>query len=126
MRRRSETGGRPVKAQRRKTLKRRKVAKAVSRQSSSAVGQGTKVALLTRERDEALERLTAARLERIADAANQSLILIPSDINMPGMSSIELLAKAKAIRPDMPTIMITTYGDAETKRKAWRAELRRC
>jgi CheY-like chemotaxis protein len=56
-------------------------------------------------------------LERIADAA-ESLILILSDINMPGMSGLELLPKAKAIRPDVPIIMITAYGDAETKRKA--------
>jgi CheY-like chemotaxis protein len=57
-------------------------------------------------------------LERIADAAGQSLILILSDINMPGMSGFELLPKAKALRPDVPIIMITAYGDADTKRKA--------
>jgi CheY-like chemotaxis protein len=60
----------------------------------------------------------AAALTRIADAAEQSLILILSDINMPGMSGLELLPKAKAMRPDVPIIMITAYGDAETKRKA--------
>jgi DNA-binding response OmpR family regulator len=37
---------------------------------------------------------------------------------MPGMSGLELLPKAKAMRPDVPIIMITAYGDAETKRKA--------
>jgi CheY-like chemotaxis protein len=57
-------------------------------------------------------------LQRIADAAGVSLILILSDINMPGMSGLELLPKAKALRPDVPVIMITAYGDAETKRKA--------
>jgi CheY-like chemotaxis protein len=57
-------------------------------------------------------------LKRIADAGEQSLILILSDINMPGMSGLELLPKAKAIRPDVPIIMITAYGDAETKRRA--------
>jgi CheY-like chemotaxis protein len=41
-----------------------------------------------------------------------------SDINMPGMSGLELLPKTKALRPDVPVIMITAYGDAETKRKA--------
>ena len=37
-----------------------------------------------------------AALQRITDAAGVSLILILSDINMPGMSGLELLPKAKA------------------------------
>jgi CheY-like chemotaxis protein len=57
-------------------------------------------------------------LQRIADAGAASLILILSDINMPEMSGFELLPKARAARPDVPFIMITAYGDAETKRKA--------
>ena len=60
----------------------------------------------------------AAALTRIGDAGDESLILILSDINMPGMSGLDLLPKAKALRPDVPIIMITAYGDAETKRKA--------
>ena len=56
-------------------------------------------------------------LQRITDAGDRSLILILSDINMPGMTGLELLPKAKALRPDVPVIMITAYG-AETKRKA--------
>jgi CheY-like chemotaxis protein len=48
-----------------------------------------------------------------------SLILILSDINMRGMSGLELLPKAKAaVRPDVPVITIAAYGDADTKRKA--------
>ncbi|ODR88610.1 response regulator [Sinorhizobium alkalisoli] len=57
-------------------------------------------------------------LERIAEAADVTLILILSDINMPGMSGLELLPKARSMRPDVPVIMITAYGDAETKRRA--------
>ena len=57
-------------------------------------------------------------LKRITNAEAVSLILILSDINMPGMSGLELLPKARAARPDVPIIMITAYGDAETKRKA--------
>ena len=60
----------------------------------------------------------SAALDRIENAAEASLILILSDINMPGMSGLELLPRAKALRPDVPIIMITAYGDAETKRKA--------
>jgi len=59
-----------------------------------------------------------AALQRMNDASEASLILILSDINMPGMSGLELLPKAKAARPDVPIIMITAYGDAETKRTA--------
>ncbi len=57
-------------------------------------------------------------LQCISDAGDASLILILSDINMPGMSGLELLPKAKALRPDVPIIMITAYGDVETKRQA--------
>jgi CheY-like chemotaxis protein len=60
----------------------------------------------------------AMALERITDAETATLILVLSDINMPGMSGLELLPKARAARPDVPIIMITAYGDAETKRKA--------
>jgi CheY-like chemotaxis protein len=60
----------------------------------------------------------AMALQRITDAAGVAIILILSDINMPGMSGLELLPKAKAMRPDVPIIMITAYGDAETKRRA--------
>jgi CheY-like chemotaxis protein len=59
-----------------------------------------------------------AALQCMSDAGDALLILILSDINMPGMSGLELLPKAKAARPDVPIIMITAYGDAETKRKA--------
>lgn len=60
----------------------------------------------------------ADALLKIEQVRDVSLILILSDINMPGMSGLELLPKAKAARPDVPVIMITAYGDAETKRKA--------
>ena len=59
-----------------------------------------------------------AALERITGAVDVSIILILSDINMPGMSGLELLPKAKAIRPDVPIVMVTAYGNAETKQKA--------
>jgi CheY-like chemotaxis protein len=57
-------------------------------------------------------------LKRLVAAQGVSIILILSDINMPGMTGLELLPKAKAARPDVPIIMITAYGDADTKRKA--------
>src|ERR1017187_4991154 len=60
----------------------------------------------------------ADALARIASTIEQPLILILSDINMPGMTGLEMLPKAKALRPDVPVIMITAYGDPDTKRKA--------
>jgi CheY-like chemotaxis protein len=57
-------------------------------------------------------------LEQIDRAEGVTLILVLSDINMPGMSGLELLPKIKVLRPDVPVIMITAYGDAETKSKA--------
>ena len=62
MRRRSKAGGnKPVKTRRYKaaTLKRRNAPKATPRRSTSAAGQETKVARLTRELNEALEQQTA-------------------------------------------------------------------
>jgi CheY-like chemotaxis protein len=51
-----------------------------------------------------------AALEGIAQARDVTLILILSDINMPGMSGLEFLPLAKAARPDVPVIMITAYS----------------
>jgi len=60
----------------------------------------------------------AEALSCIANSIGQSLILILSDINMPGMTGLEMLPRVKEIRPEVPVIMITAYGDADTKRKA--------
>jgi CheY-like chemotaxis protein len=60
----------------------------------------------------------ADALARVASILDQPLILILSDINMPGMSGLEMLPKVKEMRPDVPVIMVTAYGDPDTKRKA--------
>ena len=61
MRRRSRAGGQPIKTRRRKaiTLKRSNASKVARRRGSAAGGLHKQVALLTRERDEALEQQTA-------------------------------------------------------------------
>ena len=35
---------------------------------------------------------------------------------MPGMTGLEMLPKMKEIRPGVPVIMITAYGDSETSK----------
>ena len=60
--------------------------------------------------DEALAKMHAAD--------SDSLILLVSDINMPGMSGLDLLLRIKAERPDLPVLMITAYGDANTRKIA--------
>jgi CheY-like chemotaxis protein len=56
-----------------------------------------------------------AALARAADLKEPPLVLILSDINMPGMSGLDMLPKVRAERPDVPMIMITAYGDAATR-----------
>jgi len=59
-----------------------------------------------------------ATLEQVKAIPDPSLILILSDINMPGMTGLEMLPKVKAERPNVPVIMITAYGDDVTRKKA--------
>jgi len=59
----------------------------------------------------------SAALEQVKAIPDPSLILILSDINMPGMTGLEMLSKVKAERPNVPVFMITAYGDDATKRK---------
>jgi CheY-like chemotaxis protein len=57
-------------------------------------------------------------LGMVARVTEADLILILSDINMPGMSGLDMLPRARKARPDVPVIMITAYGDPETRRNA--------
>jgi CheY-like chemotaxis protein len=67
-----------------------------------------------------MEFATSARaaLEQVKAISAPSLILILSDINMPGMSGLEMLAEVKTARPNVPVIMITAYGDDGTRKMA--------
>ncbi|HEX5320199.1 MAG TPA: response regulator [Stellaceae bacterium] len=46
------------------------------------------------------------------------LIVILSDINMPGMDGLALLREVKRRRPELPVMMVTAYGDDERRRQA--------
>ena len=59
-----------------------------------------------------------AALAQVKTIPDPSLILILSDINMPGMTGLEMLPKVKAARPNVPVIMITAYGDDATRKRA--------
>ena len=59
-----------------------------------------------------------AALEKVKAIPDPSLILILSDINMPGMTGLDMLPKVKAERPNVPVIMITAYGDETTRKRA--------
>ena len=67
-----------------------------------------------------LEFATSAQqaLGIIEGAGGRDIVLLLSDVNMPGMSGLDLLPKAKAARPCLPVIMVTAYGDADTRRRA--------
>ena len=54
----------------------------------------------------------------MADEIKPQLIVILSDINMPGMDGLTLLREIKRRRPDMPVMMVTAYGDNERRRQA--------
>ena len=63
--------------------------------------------------------LSAAEALACVDAARAAdLILVLSDVNMPGMSGLDFLPQIRAKRPDVPVYMITAYGDAATRAKA--------
>jgi CheY-like chemotaxis protein len=56
----------------------------------------------------------AAALEKLADHVGDDIILLVSDINMPGMSGLELLPVVKQRRPSLPVFMVSAYSDAAT------------
>jgi len=60
----------------------------------------------------------AEALDRLAGEIQPTLVAVLSDINMPGMDGLQLLAEIKQRRPDLPVMMVTAYGDDERRRRA--------
>ena len=57
-------------------------------------------------------------MQQLTEGIEPTLIVILSDINMPGMDGLELLGQIKKWFPDMPVMMVTAYGDDERRRRA--------
>jgi CheY-like chemotaxis protein len=57
-------------------------------------------------------------LDKLSNGVRPELIVILSDINMPGMDGLTLLREIKQRRPDLPVMMVTAYGDDERRRRA--------
>jgi CheY-like chemotaxis protein len=60
----------------------------------------------------------AEALDRLAGDIEPELIVMLSDINMPGMDGLQLLGEIKQRRPKLPVMMVTAYGDDERRRLA--------
>jgi CheY-like chemotaxis protein len=60
-------------------------------------------------------------LDQLSNGVQPELIVILSDINMPGMDGLTLLREIKARRADLPVMMVTAYGDEERRRRATEA-----
>jgi CheY-like chemotaxis protein len=72
--------------------------------------QGTYVMHFAASGEEALELLSSE--------IDPGVIVILSDINMPGMDGLQLLGELKERFPDLPVMMVTAYGDDERRRRA--------
>ena len=57
-------------------------------------------------------------LDMLAGEIRPELIVILSDINMPGIDGLHLLGDIKQRRPDLPVMMVTAYADDERRRRA--------
>jgi CheY-like chemotaxis protein len=60
----------------------------------------------------------AEALDRLSGEIQPALVAVLSDINMPGMDGLQLLAEIKQRFPDLPVMMVTAYGDEEHRRLA--------
>jgi CheY-like chemotaxis protein len=57
-------------------------------------------------------------LDRLSGEIRPALVAVLSDINMPGMDGLQLLAEIKQRFPDLPVMIVTAYGDEDRRRLA--------
>ncbi|HSF53366.1 MAG TPA: response regulator [Algoriphagus sp.] len=57
-------------------------------------------------------------LEVLGNSGSPDVVYVFSDINMPGMSGLDLLSKIKSRFPHILVSMISAYGDRENYNKA--------
>src|SRR3569833_2079009 len=88
----------------------RDVAELIRQRFRREVRQGTYAMHFANSGEEALEKLVGG--------IEPTLIVILSDINMPGMDGLTLLREEKTGRTDLPMMMVTAYGDDERRRRA--------
>jgi CheY-like chemotaxis protein len=60
----------------------------------------------------------AEALDRLSGEIEPELLAVLSDINIPGMDGLQLLAEIKQRRPDLTVMMVTAYGDDDRRRRA--------
>ena len=60
----------------------------------------------------------AEALEILRREGRTDVVLVLSDINMPGMTGLELLQRIKSEPPPVPVCMMTAYADAEYRAQA--------
>jgi CheY-like chemotaxis protein len=60
----------------------------------------------------------AEALDRLSEEIRPALVAVLTDINMPEMDGLQLLAEIKRRFPDLPVMMVTAYGDEERRRLA--------
>lgn len=86
------------------------VAELFRQQFRREVRQGRYVMHFAQSAEEALDKLR--------QGVEPELVVVLSDINMPGMDGLGLLRRVKEQRADLPVIMVSAYGDDERRREA--------
>ena len=57
-------------------------------------------------------------LDILTNGTPPEILIVLSDVNMPGMSGMELLEEVRKTWPDVGVFMITAYGDQATESRA--------